>query len=123
MVTHRIIILDILDGYTRLVSHSIKFSWSHVHTTMRSALETISNRREISGFSIDSLSTAYDDTIVLGPLAGYMTLVQHTITSKSINGHTTMRYARSNLKFTFAWPETLQLSETKRYRSKNDSAR
>ena len=123
MVTHRIFILDILDGYTRLVSHSIKFSWSHVHTTMRSDLDAIFNRREISEFSIDSLSTAYDDTIVLGPLAGYMTLVQHTAASKSIVGHTTMRYARSNLKFAFSWPATLQLSETKRYRSKNDSAR
>ena len=59
---------------------------------MRSSVDVGPNRRESSGFSIDSFLMAYDDTIVLEPLAGHMTLVQHTITSKSSGGHTTIRY-------------------------------
>ena len=61
---------------------------------MRSSVDVGPNRRESAVFSIDSFLMDYDDTIVLKPLAGYMTLVQHTITSKSVGGHTTMRYDR-----------------------------
>ena len=67
-----------------------------MHTTTRSSPVPAPSRRAISEFSIDLFSTDYDDTMVLGPLAGYMTLVQHTITSESVGGHATMSY--SNLK-------------------------